>query len=250
VTSSDGAATVSWPANALPSGTTLTATPTTLPADVNGFAAGSYVLQIGPPTATLAAPATVTFRTPPPGVVPALSTDGTTWHPLAATTATDGSLTVTISAPGSIGLLRDVAPPTSPRALTGRLVRGRLLLAWKPATDNSGAVASYEIMLNGRPLATATASNAAVRGFSSSGPSVFRVTAVDAAAHPSTPSAPVVVRPSKRPASVPRAIPNWAFQLAAWQQAGRAGKRPSAPKKIPAWYWRWQAWRLQPFRVS
>ena len=39
-------------------------------------------------------------------------------------------------------------------------------------------------------------------------------------------------------------------QLAAWQQAGRAGKRPVAPQRIPAWYWRWQAWRLQPFRVS
>src|SRR5438477_442321 len=48
VTSSDGQATVSWPANALPAGTTLTATPATLPAEVNGFAAGSYVLQVGP----------------------------------------------------------------------------------------------------------------------------------------------------------------------------------------------------------
>jgi hypothetical protein len=246
VTSSDGQATVSWPSSTF----TVTATPATLPADTAGFAAGSYVLQLGSATPTFPVPVTVTFRTPPPGAVPAYSADGTTWQRLAATLASDGSLSVTIAAPGSVGLLRDIAPPTSPRSLTGRLVRGRLLLAWKPATDNSGAVASYEIMLNGRPLATATSTTAAVRGFSAQAPSVFRVTAVDAAAHESAPSQPVVVRPTRRPASIPRQIPNWAFQLAAWQQAGRAGKRPVAPQRIPAWYWRWQAWRLQPFRVS
>jgi hypothetical protein len=249
-TSSDGQATVTWPASALPAGTALTATPSSLPAEVNGFAAGSYVLQIGPPGTKLAAPATVTFKVPPSGVVVAFSTDGTTWKPLPATPASDGSLSVSISSTGSVGLLHDVAPPTSPRALTGRLSRGRLQLAWKPATDNSGAVATYEILRNGAPLAIATATSAAVRGFSTGGPSVFRVRAVDAASQSSTPSAPVVVRPAKRPASVPKAIPNWAFQLAAWQQAGRAGKRPVAPKRPPAWYWTWQAWRLRPFRVG
>jgi hypothetical protein len=250
VTSSDGQATVSWPGNALPAGVTLTAVPTTLPSDVNGFAAGSYVLQVGPPGTTFAAPVTVTFRTPPPHVVPGFSGDGTTWQALAATTAADGSLSVTIAAAGSVGLLRDVARPASPRALTGRLVRGRLLLSWKPATDNSGAVATYEILRNGAPLATASTPTASVRGVSAQTASVFRVTAVDAASNVSPPSAPVVVRPTRRPASVPHAIPNWAFQLAAWQQAHRAGARPAAPKQVPSWFWRWQAWRLQPFRVG
>src|SRR5581483_8974386 len=106
----------------------------------------------------------VTFRTPPAHVVPAFSSDGTSWRALPATAAADGSLTVTISAAGSVGLLRDVAPPASPRALAGRLVRGRLLLSWKPAADNSGAVATYEILRDGAPLATATATSAAVRG--------------------------------------------------------------------------------------
>jgi hypothetical protein len=249
VASSDGQATVSWPASALPAGTVLTATPSTLPADVNGFAAGSYVLQVGPAGTTFAAPVTVTFRAPPAHVVPAFSADGTTWRALTATLAADGSLSVTIAAAGSVGLLRDVAPPASPRALTGRLVRGRLLLSWKPASDNSGAVATYEIQRGGAPLATATGTSASVRGFSAQGASVFRVTAVDAATNVSAPSAPVVVRPVPRPATVPRAIPNWAFQLAAWLQAHRAGPRPAAPKRVPSWFWRWQAWRLQPFRV-
>jgi Domain of unknown function (DUF1906) len=249
LTSSDGQATVSWPATALPAGTTLTATPTTLPADVNGFAAGSYVLQIGPAGTTFAAPVTVTFRTPPQHVVPAFSTDGTTWRALTATTAADGSISVTITAAGSVGLLRDVAPPASPRSLAGRLVRGRLQLSWRPATDNSGAIATYEILRDGAPLAAATTTNVAVRGFSTRGPSVFRVTAVDAASNASKPSAPVVVRPLPRPSAVPRAIPNWAFQLSAWLQAHRAGARPAAPKRVPGWFWRWQAWRLQPFRV-
>jgi Domain of unknown function (DUF1906) len=251
VTSSDGQATVSWPSAALPGGTTVTATPVALPAAVDGFAAGSYVLQVAiSPAATPAAPLTVTFHTPPPGVVPARSADGTAWTPLAATTATDGSLSVSSATAGSIGLLRDIAPPTSPRALTGHLVGGRLLLSWRPATDNSGSIASYEILRNGAALAASSAPGASVRGFAAQRPTVFRVTAVDAAANVSTPSAPVIVRPTKRPVSIPRQIPNWAFQLAAWQQASRAGKRPAAPQSVPSWYWRWQAWRLRPFRVA
>ena len=250
VTSSDGQATVSWPANALPAGTTLTATPATLPAEVNGFAAGSYVLQVGPAGTTFAAPVSVTFLLPPQHVVPAFSTDGTTWRALTSTTGANGSVSVTITAAGSVGLLRDIAPPASPRSLSGRFVDGRLQLAWKPAADNSGAVSSYEILENGAPLATASTPSASVRGFSSQRPSVFRVTAVDAASNVSQPSAPVVVRPTRRPASVPHAIPNWAFQLAAWQQAHRVGARPVAPKRVPSWYWRWQAWRLQPFRIA
>ena len=105
---------------------------------------------------------------------------------------------------------------------------------------------------DGKPLASVspTTPTTSLLAFFPNGPSVFRVTARDGAGNASASSAPVVVRPAPRPASAPRQVPNWAFQLAAWQQAGRAGKRPAAPLKIPAWYWSWQAWRLHPFRVA
>lgn len=260
VVTSDGLATVSWPSNAFTGTPTVTATPTTLPAAVGGFAAGSYVVQLsatnadGSAVTRFGAPVTVTFHAAAPAVVPAFAADGIAWKPLRAagyTRAADGSLTLSTTAPGSIGLLRDVAAPTRPAGLTGRFARGRLVLGWRKATDNSGTLAGYEIALNGKLLASASATTttASLRAFSPNGPSVFRVSARDAAGNASVGSAAIVVRPAPRPASIPVQIPNWAFQLAAWQQAGQAGKRPAAPLRVPAWYWRWESWRLHPFRV-
>ena len=262
VVTSDGLATVSWPAGAFTGTPTVTAAPTTLSTSVGGFAAGSYVVQVsatnadGSRVTRFAAPVAVTFHSPvAPAAVPAFSADGVTWKPFRAagvTRASDGSLTVSTSVPGSVGLLRDIAPPTKPAGITGRFVHGRLVLHWRAATDNSGALAGYDVTLNGKPLASVspTTPTTSLLAFFPNGPSVFRVTARDGAGNASAASAPVVVRPAPRPASAPRQVPNWAFQLAAWQQAGRAGKRPAAPLKIPAWYWSWQAWRLHPFRVA
>ncbi len=258
VTTSDGFTTVSWPANAFSGTATVTATPSKLLLSQNGFAAGSYLVQVtatnpdGSAVTQFGAPVTVTFRSATPIAVPSFSTNGAVWKPLGAgayTRAADGSLTVSITQPGLIGLLRDTAPPTRPTGLTGRFVHGRLLLGWRAATDNSGAVAGYEITLNGKPLAAATKPAASLLAFSPGGPSVFRVRARDAAGNTSVGSAPIVVRPTPRPVSVPREIPNWTFQLFAWQQAGQQGKRPAAPLRVPSWYWQWAGWRLHPFRV-
>ena len=260
VTTGDGLATVSWPANAFTGTPTVTATASTLPSAVGGFAAGSYVVQVGASypdgsqVTRFAAPVTIAFHLPAPTAVPAFAPDGVAWKPLrttAFTRAADGTVTVSTTSPGSFGLLRDVAPPTRPAGLTGRLVHGRLVLAWQAATDNSGSLAGYEITLDGKPLAAASATKptASLLAFNRNGPSVFRVSARDAAGNSSVGSAPVVVRPTPRPASVPREIPNWGFQLFAWQQAGQQGKRPAAPLRVPSWYWRWAGWRLHPFRV-
>jgi hypothetical protein len=258
---SDGFTTVSWPAAAFTGTPTVTATPSKLPAARNGFAAGSYVVQLtaknadGTAVTQFGAPVTVTFRSAAPIAVPAFSADGSSWKPLPAagyTRAADGSLTVQTTEPGSIGLLRDVGPPTRPTGLTGRFVHSRLVLDWRAATDNSGSIAGYEITLNGKPLAAASATKpaASVLAFYPDRPSVFRVSASDAAGNSSATSAPVVVRPTSRPASVPDAVPNWAFQLFAWEQAGRRGTRPAAPLRVPSWYWSWAGWRLHPFRVA
>jgi hypothetical protein len=208
----------------------------------------------------------VTFPAAAPTIVPAFSSDGATWRPLALRTAgslpagatadyvraPDGSVSVTTRAPGSIGLLRDLAAPTAPAALAGRFVRGSLQLTWRASTDNSRAIAGYQISLNGRPLATAAGSTptASVRAFFPHASSVYRIVAQDGAGNSSSASNALVVRPTPRPAGLPKQIPNWAYQLAAWQSGGRAHSRPAAPRAVPAWYWRWRAWRLAPFRVS
>lgn len=257
LTTSDGAATVSWPATAFPSATTVQATPSSLPAEADGFAAGSYVVTLGArsssgvPVKRFAAPVTVTFRSVQPGLVPAVLSGGG-WKAQPAQIAADGSLAVSTSLPGKVGLLRDIAPPAAPAAARGRLIGGRLQLSWNPSTDNSGAVATYEIARNGQPLAAAApgAPTALVRGFFPHGPSIFRVSASDAAGNASPLSSAVVVQPTARPTGLPKQIPAWAFQLLAWQEAHRTGTRPAAPRTVPAWYWRWQSWRLHPFRVA
>jgi hypothetical protein len=267
---SDGQATVAWPQGALPAGTVVSATSASLSANVDGFAAGSYVVQVtaqnadGSAVSRFGAPISVALRTLPPGTVPGLSTDGTSWRALALRTggalpaaanadytrAADGSLTVWTRVPGSVGLLRDIAPPTTPSVLTGRFVRGSLRLSWRSSTDNGGLIANYAITLNGTPLASVAGSpGASVRAFYPHAASNYRVVAQDSAGNVSAPSTALVVRPAPRPAGLPAPIPDWAYQLAAWQQ-NRVGRRPAAPRAVPAWYWRWRAWRLQPFRVA
>jgi hypothetical protein len=267
---SDGLAAVNWPQGALAGGASVTATPTILASETNGFAAGSYVVQLaaknadGSPSTRFGEPLTVGFRTLPAGTVPAFAPDGTSWRPLTlrssgtipSTTAADytrgadGAVTVSTRSPGSIGLLRDVAPPSPPAQLMGRFVHGSLRLTWQPSADNSGSIANYQITLNGTPLASAAGSpSASVRAFYPHSESVYRIVAQDGSGNTSPPSAPLVVRPAPRPAGLPSPIPDWAYQLAAWQQ-NRAGRRPPAPRPVPAWYWRWRAWRLQPFRLA
>ncbi len=261
VTTADGLATVSWTSASFTGTPTVSATSTTLPAATQGFAAGSYIVRLtvtnadGTAVTRFGAPLTITFSAPAAGTVPAFAAGGSAWKPLrpaAVSLDATGVLAVTTSTPGSIGLLHDIAPPTRPAGLTGRFVRGQLVLHWRAATDNSGALAGYAVTLNGQPLATlaATPTTASVRAFVPNAASVYRVSAHDAAGNTSVGSTAVVVRPTPRPALVPQAIPNWAFQLGAWQQAGQRGKRPTAPKPVPAWYWRWETWRLHPFRVT
>jgi hypothetical protein len=77
---------------------------------------------------------------------------------------------------------------------------------------------------------------------------VYRVRATDGAGNAGKPSRPVVVLTKKRPRTLPRAVPRWAFGLFAYQR--HQGPRPkTAPKRPPAWYWDWAAWRSQPYRL-
>jgi hypothetical protein len=166
------------------------------------------------------------------------------------TTETDGSIDILTLVPGWFGLGADITPPSASGPVTARFTRGALTLAWQPATDNGGAIASYDILFDGSPVASVSGRSrrAVVRAFHPTAQTVYRVRATDAAGNAGKPSPAIVVLPTKRPADVPKQLPRWSFDLFASQHGG--GTRPAAaPHKLPAWYWHWAAWRLAPFHL-
>ena len=164
--------------------------------------------------------------------------------------ATDGSITITTIVPGSFGLLLDTARPSRP-TVTARLSRGGLQLRWQPATDNSNAIAGYQLTFGGKPILilAGTATHATITNFHTTGGSVFRVVAADSAANQSVASKAIVITPRPRPTIPVKAIPTWAWQLAAWQSKGKHGVRPRTPAPVPAWYWTWTGWEQQPYKL-
>jgi len=265
-TSADGLVSASWPAGTLAQGSTVALAASSLAAAVNGFAAGSYTVQLTSTDASFAKPVKLRFlQTPVSGSVPSASPDGQTWVPLLHLTSgrlparatqgytvdSSGQVTVLTTLPGWFGLLQDVAAPTRPAAPFGDLTGAPLRLCWSPSQDNSGSVDRYLILRNGSELHTVegTRGNAAVT-LDASGRSVFRVVAVDAAGNASAPSNALVVVRRQRPYGVPAAIPSWAWKLLGWQSAKRSGPRPKTPHPLPRWYWRWAAWVQHPYRIT
>ncbi len=265
VSSSDGLATVSWPSNAFATDSVVmlaTASPAPPPA--------TYAVELTAtesdnqaPIEAFGAPLTIHLLHPAAGSVPAVSLDGIAWTPLpeltsaglsetvksAYSTDADGTIEIQTLVPGLFGLVPDTRPPSRP-VVAARMVHNRLMLAWQPATDNV-AVQSYNLLRNGSAVSglPGNARRTAAHGFSPTAPTVFRIQAVDSAGNAGRPSKAVVVVVHKRPRSLPRAIPPWAYALFTWQH-DHAGKRPAAaPKRPPAWYWAWAAWRSTPFKL-
>jgi hypothetical protein len=139
----------------------------------------------------------------------------------------------------------------APAGLTGRFFAGSLLLSWRAAPANT-AVVGYELALNGKPFRTVPdMTQVRVQTFVPGGPSVYTVSALDAAGNASAPSGSVRVRAVPRPRSAPRLAPPWAWELLAWQQSGGKGARPpTAPTRLPSWYQAWTAWVQAPFALA
>ena len=261
VSTGDGKATATWAAGTFASTAVVTLTSTSQAPSPNGYAAQLKVIdsQTSTPVTRFSTPVSIHLIVPATGLVASFSTNGTTWKPLPKLTAGvdagytilgDGTVEVDTLVPGFFGLLADTVPPSRPDVVAGRLVKGALRLSWSESTDNDGPVASYEILLDGKPSARIPGSTrrVTVRAFHASAPTVYRVRAVDAAGNASVPSRPVVVVPKKRPSDAPKLLPQWAWALYTWQHHG--GTRPAAaPRKPPAWYWHWAAWRAVPFRL-
>jgi Domain of unknown function (DUF1906) len=270
VAADDNIASVSWPAGAFQQSVVVTLTPTAPSQPAPGFENGGYEVQLQVQQTTTSLPAT-TFSQPltihigamPGSLAPMISTNGSSWKPLAPLTTAalpagtssgyvrnhDGSVDVLTTAPGYIGLFPELNGPAAPATLTGHFAHGQLVLSWPKSSSPSGPAISYEVTLTNRPVLTIPATTASVVSLHHAAPSVFRVIATDTAGKASRPSKPLVVLPSKRPAKLPKAIPQWAFALAAWQEGGKAGSRPKAPRIVPNWYWRWEAWYVAPFHI-
>jgi hypothetical protein len=267
VGSGDNLALASWPAGAFDSTSVVTLTPVTPAPTPAAYAVKLAVTAADGVTAvtSFSEPVDVHLVAQGANLVPAFSTDGINWTPLkrlasgtlpaGATTAYtaggDGSFDVYTLVPGVVGLLPDTSPPTQVTSFGGHFASGALLLSWSAAVDNSGAIASYNVLLDGAPLASVqgTQRQATVRAFHPTGQTVYRVQAVDAAGNTGKPSRPLVVVPSAHPTGLPKPVPQWAWGLFSWQR--HIGARPkTAPRRPPAWYWRWAAWRAMPFRVK
>jgi hypothetical protein len=123
------------------------------------------------------------------------------------------------------------------------------VLQWPKSIGATGAAISYQVTLSNHPVLTLPQTTASITSLHHTAPSVFRIVATDSAGKVSEPSKPVVVLPASRPATLPKILPHWAWQLFDWQQNGKTGPRPKAPKLLPAWYWRWFAWRAVPFHL-
>jgi hypothetical protein len=264
VNAGDGLSTVSWPAGAFVTDTVVTLTPMATPPSANGYGVQLTASQASDsaPVDGFGAPLTLHILKPAAGLVPAYSSDGTTWTPLPKLTAAgltdsvlsayrldpDGTAEIETLVPGYFGLIADTTPPTVP-AVSAKLVTRGLYLSWQPSTDDSG-VSAYTILRNGTPIESVAppARRATIRKYGAGRQTVYRIAAADAAGNTSAPSRPVVVLAKARPAKIPRAIPHWAFGLYAYQHGH--GKRPkTAPKRPPGWYWTWVGWHALPYRL-
>ena len=264
VGSGDGKAAASLPLEAFSVPVVVALTPTSQ-AGATDYAEQLTVTQADTqaPVTRFGAPVTVHLLTPAAGLVPSYSADGTTWKAIPKLAAgavpvdagytidPDGTAEIQTFVPGFFGLRSDTSPPTQPQAFAGHFLGNSLVLQWQGATDDNGTVASYDVLLDGRPVQKlkGTSRRVVVRAFHASGLTVYRVRAVDPSGNLGKPTRPVAVKPKPRPAGIPRAIPRWAFGLFAWQH-GQGSRPATAPKRPPAWYWTWAAWRLTPYRVA
>ena len=254
VGSGDNRAIVFWPDGAFTTPVAVALTPEN-PPPVNGYAVQLTVTDTDDSTPVTTFGAAVRLHiTGATGLSPSFSTDGQTWTALPKTEyklTSDGGVDVQTTVPGYYGLIPDTVPPSQPQGFAGRFVNGALRLSWLPSTDNAGAVASYNVLLDGSAVATVTPGSrkAIVHSFHPTTQTVYRVQSVDAAGNVSVPSRPIVVVPGKRPTDLPRALPHWAWDLYNAQH-GHGARPAKAPKKLPAWYWYWAAWRSAPFHLK
>jgi uncharacterized repeat protein (TIGR02059 family) len=210
--------TQSWPADAAE----LHVDPAPVTASTGGFSVGGTTLDVqlvtsgGARIHALPAAIEIDFDTADGELVPATSEDGIGWralpvlddHLLPATmqdgywrqTLADGTFRIHIYTRHLtlFALLKDTTAPSTPSELTGTLGAGGLTLSWKPATDNSGVIDSYTIVINGHAAQTVPGSqtSALVSPVAPDDARVYQVLAQDAAGNTGSLSAAIARIPT------------------------------------------------------
>jgi hypothetical protein len=107
----------------------------------------------------------------------------------------------------TFSLLEDAQAPSKPGGFAGVKQNGRLVLKWKAATDNSGAVDSYLVYGNGLLIKTVggSARSADVEAFKTSDSRSFQVAARDAAGNVGAKSRALVILPALKKLTLSRA---------------------------------------------
>ena len=188
--SSDGASTVTWPAEIVPTtGMVVSIDPLPVAASTGtfqivqapvgqaetGFSVGTNVINVtvrqngnntgGDTTMvhTFIAPIVIHMDTLDPADVPATSQDGITWRPIPEIYSptlypgtTDGFLRTATGVDiytlhlTQFALLKDTKPPTAPDKITATLNGTDVTVRWSPAEDNSGSMAYYTLWIDGK----------------------------------------------------------------------------------------------------
>jgi CSLREA domain-containing protein len=256
---------VTVPAGTLTPGTVVTVTQT-VSTGSTGFGADGTVLDLrvtgpgGTRITTFDPPLQLEFPPEPEGWVPGYSEDGKHWTPIPRLSSpslpaawpdgyyvqADGSILVFTRHATLFGVLHDTQAPAAPAKPAVTYAKGKLFFSWPAALDNSGSVASYTILRNGKAIRSLAGRQVAL--VSSAG--LFAVVAVDAAGNTSESSPAVTVKLAPRPAAIPKRIPAWAWTMLHRRGNASVPRPAAAPKRLPRWYWSWAAWRQRPFVVS
>ncbi|HEV2590722.1 MAG TPA: DUF1906 domain-containing protein, partial [Gaiellaceae bacterium] len=146
VGSGDSLASASWQSGTFTDAVVVTLTPQAPPPAPATYAVKLMVTGADgvTPIASWPLPVDVHLNAQGSGVMPAFSTDGTTWQPLTRAPGgqissghdvgyvanADGSFDVYTRLPGLVGLVPDTLPPAQPQGFTGRFLKGQLALSW------------------------------------------------------------------------------------------------------------------------
>ena len=176
---------------------------------------------------------------PTTGLAPSLSTDGDDVDAAAEaalpgidagyTLEPDGDVEIQTLVPGLLrAAARHRAADARPTASRRASSRARSASPGRPRPTTAGAVASYDVLLDGiaaRALSRAATRRVIVRAFHPGAQTVYRVRAVDASGNAGVSSRAIVVVPTKRPKDLPRALPRWAWDAYTRSAPARAPRR-------------------------
>ena len=136
----------------------------------------------------------------------------------------------------------DTEPPTAPASLTGSFSAAGLTLAGNPRRQHR------RCLLRGLPQQLAAGARPHPRRKPPPGRSIRTGRTSTRSERSTSPAmragSPTLSQRYATNGQIFERIPQWAWQLLAWQERAQHVAKPITPTTIPAWYSPWKAWRL------